>query len=861
MPLAAAFGLGLLCGPAHGEGPGQAKAAAPPKVVVNKTVPAVSAPPLTPAFSASPTDAELFRARVFPEPLVPVGRTTTAEDNAALARALEAYLGGGGADRTAPLEVYVGRETTSPWRASLQLNLGRSYVRSGRPSRALRALTDAWETAKGRTEPRAKAVADLAAGELAQLLARLGHVSELQELLGEVGDRPVRGTAGELLQQGREGLTLMETLPESSFRCGQIALGKLLGHDRPGYVTPSRLAEHPSSPWGTTLAELHSLATELGRDTQMAKRVDPSGEILVPALVHWSVGHFAALVETRDGRYLVKDPVFGGELWMSREAFDDEASGFALVPPGELPWGWRPVTAKEAEAVWGRGNTAGSDPERTRRTDRRNAGDQCNCSNGMATYSVHSMAVSLTLVDTPVSYTAPLGPSVAFTVRYVQRDSFQPQIFTYWNLGSRWTTDWLAYVTDDPSNVAQPVTVYLQGGGQETHLGYSATTQSYAPHRDSRATVARVSSDPIVYHRRLTDGSYEEYSQPDGALTFPRKVFLTRLVDATGNAVSLTYDASLRLVAMTDAAGQVTTLHYEHPTDPLLLTRVSDPFGREALFAYNPDGLLERITDVQGLESVFEYQGDFVSKLTTPYGETSFELWASGTDRWIEITDALGGVERVEYRNAIPNIPGEPVPQGIPSFGALYLRYRNTFYWDKRAADEGVVGDYTKATIYHWLHTADQVLTGGTLESERKPLENRVWYAYPGQARISDEGTATQPTTVARRLDDGSTHARHYEYNQRGMKVREVDPLGRETVYVYGTDGVPDADPLGGSGLDLLEVRQTNAASPLGYDVLGRYTSNATHQVLTATDAAGETTTYTYTPEGQKDVPVGRALC
>ena len=72
---------------------------------------------------------------------------------------------------------------------------------------------------------------------------------------------------------------------------------------------------------------------------------------------------------------------------------------------------------------------------------------------------------------------------------------------------------------------------------------------------------------------------------------------------------------------------------------------------------------------------------------------------------------------------------------------------------------------------------------------------------------------------------------------------------------------VPDADPLGGSGLDLLEVRQTNAASPLGYDVLGRYTSNATHQVLTATDAAGETTTYTYTAEGQKDVPVGRALC
>ncbi len=28
----------------------------------------------------------------------------------------------------------------------------------------------------------------------------------------------------------------------------------------------------------------------------------------------------------------------------------------------------------------------------------------------------------------------------------------------------------------------------------------------------------------------------------------------------------------------------------------------------------------------------------------------------------------------------------------------------------------------------------------------------------------------------------------------RGMKVRETDPVGRETISVYGTDGLPDAD-------------------------------------------------------------------
>ena len=64
-------------------------------VLVNKTVPNVTPPPALPRLPAFPTDAELSRARVFGEPLVPVGGTTTPEQNAALARALEAYLAGG----------------------------------------------------------------------------------------------------------------------------------------------------------------------------------------------------------------------------------------------------------------------------------------------------------------------------------------------------------------------------------------------------------------------------------------------------------------------------------------------------------------------------------------------------------------------------------------------------------------------------------------------------------------------------------------------------------------------------------------------------------------------------------------------
>jgi hypothetical protein len=47
--------------------------------------------------------------------------------------------------------------------------------------------------------------------------------------------------------------------------------------------------------------------------------------------------------------------------------------------------------------------------------------------------------------------------------------------------------------------------------------------------------------------------------------------------------LTFTWDASLRLVAATDALGQVTTISYEH-TDPLKITKVTDPFGRFATF-------------------------------------------------------------------------------------------------------------------------------------------------------------------------------------------------------------------------------------------------------------------------------------
>ncbi|MGE0452401.1 MAG: RHS repeat-associated core domain-containing protein [Vicinamibacteria bacterium] len=553
--------------------------------------------------------------------------------------------------------------------------------------------------------------------------------------------------------------------------------------------------------------------------------------------------------------------VRGDEIWVTQTALDDEASGYYLIPAGDVPAGWSAVSDAEAADVWGKGNAGNNDQQECKECSKQKGPG---CPDGgcgaMAGYSVHAVLVSLNLKDTPVGYTPPRGPSVNFRLNYIQRDSFQPSIFYYSNLGPRWTFDWLSYVEDNPSDPSQSAFVFLRGGGQETSSGYDAGTQAYAPHYQSHAVLARTSTSPVRYERRLPDGSVEVFEQSDGAASFPRKVFMTQAVDPQGNAVSYTYDANLRLVAVTDAIGQVTTLSYELPADDLKITKVTDPFGRYASFSYNAAGQLESITDVIGIQSSFTYgTSDTVTALTTPYGTTKFDVGQNaslGAMRWVEITDPLGGVERVEYRNSAPgglgSEPAAVVPAGLTTATLsgfnTYMNGRNTYYWGKRAMAL-YPRDYSKAEITHWLHL-DFNTAAGIVESEKKPLENRVWYTYAGQSAAHVIGTGSQPMQVARVLDDGTTQMYQYEYNQAGKKIKETDPLGRETVYVYGNNNTPDAVPATGSGLDLLQVKRKNPSAPGGYETLRTYTYNANHQPLTSTDAGGAVTTYTYTATG-----------
>jgi YD repeat-containing protein len=433
----------------------------------------------------------------------------------------------------------------------------------------------------------------------------------------------------------------------------------------------------------------------------------PGQPIPVPSVVHWKVSHYAAITEERDGRYHLQDPIFGEDLWVTRDAIDQEASGYFLVPGDTLAPGWRKIEIAEADIPHGMGFTGSVQPNDTSPEDDHTGGSQ-DCNKGMCGYSFTEMVVSLYLRDVPVGYNPPKGPAVQTILTYNQREASQPANFGFFNVGPKWTLNWLSYVQDAPTVPGASVSRYVAGGGSVNYSGFNSATGQFTPETRNGALLVRTADNPITYERHLPDGSREVYGRSNGATSTPRRVFLTQLIDPAGNALTLDYDGQLRLTTITDATGRQTTFRYDNSAWSLAVTQITDPFGRSARLDYDALGRLDRITDVMGLESSLGYNAaGLIDRLTTPYGTTTFSFGESGDARWLQATDPLGQTERLEYRQQAPGIPfSEPastLPTGIVAPFNSYLNGRNTFYWDKHAYALGA-GDYTKARIKHWTH-------------------------------------------------------------------------------------------------------------------------------------------------------------
>ena len=504
---------------------------------------------------------------------------------------------------------------------------------------------------------------------------------------------------------------------------------------------------------------------------------------------------------------------------------------------------------------------------------------------GMPTWHVSEPFLNLWLTDRPAVYTPAYGPAVDIQLTYRTRPDN-----AFWGMshfGDGWRSVLLSYVdVEKPvrNGNTDDVYQYPPSGGRVTfrvgpsqqtsaanYLNYDVMTLVYTNGTSSLISVevARRDGSKLVYGRPSSNGY---------------KFFLTRVVDPQGLALTYTYcvpgigncSADYPLVStITDATGGVTHFYHEDAVDVTAVTSIVLPDSNAVHFTYD-DGLLTSITDAAGIASTISYDGAVrPASITTPYGTTSFEyISGDGTsaghpDRAVIVSEPEGKRQiyaLVVDAQAVSGFPGSyatnssVVPQ-VPygTFAAGKDRHFNSFYWNRlQSANVGADpasfawSDYLKARRYHWLgafvadgdHGIDE--PSSTLDFEQLPSLDgstpgqTTWYDYAGKTSgdTMSLGSQSYPSTMARRMPDGTTWYLRYTRNSLGY-VTQTD---ESWVQGGSTQTRTETFLYDSNGLDLLRHVGADGNLHVGY----AFTNTYPHRPIRMTNAVGEVTSYTY---------------
>jgi len=684
------------------------------------------------------------------------------------------------------------------------------------------------EKSKDEKSPALKAVANETLANLVHLETNLGKKTELEENLKKFNKRNLYGSTELKVHEAQQGLVCMNKHPEAAYKCGPFAINSILNTIKKTKGRTKLIGEIKSTEKGTNLAQLEDWAKQSGLKYQMAKR-SPGAELITPAIMHWKVGHFAGVTAFKNGRYHVQDPTFGisGNFWFKADVFDKETDGYFLIPQGPLPKGWRAVANSEGEKVWGKGAAEATDQTKTPSNPKQCMGPNCDCNTtGMAHASAFLTQATLNIQDIPLSYTPPVGPSIDFLVNYNYLEAQQPTSFTFTNLGSDWSLNWVSYLTVDGSS---NVTVRVRGGGYELY-NYGSPTTPYVPNLTSQALIVNEGSG--VWHRQLPDGTVEVFNQADTA----GQIFMTEVIDPQANSVSLQYDTNFRLITVTDTIGQASTITYVSNTVGNVgfykVAKITDPFSRYCTFTYDSTTtFLLSITDVINLVSQFavDTSSSAITSMTTPYGTTGFYHYtAFGTGLRFTFPDGTCSV--------IENWIGDVV---------------QTFFWDREALmlhpSDPASYIHTNCVTTQFLLLDDSTITEApVVDFVVPPLESRITYAYEGETPFTDPaynfvGINNRPISITRNLNPSGApviQEWQYTYNTLGYPTEAIDPVGRTFTYTYAANNI-----------DLLEKTQTKGTNN---DLNGKWTSyNSQHLPATYIDGSGQTTSYIYNTFGE----------
>ena len=312
--------------------------------------------PELPKFSEPPTDGEIEMVQLFDQAAIPFGVEKPGE-NAAFARAIGEWAGTPRQRRNlAVFESFLRDYPGSRWEVAIQRHIARLHARDGFFSRTLTATERAWGAARAAKESPQREIADGLAADLAELCAQLGRRAELSALVLATREREMSLQIADRIQHARlsYGPDVVRGRGGSG-NCGASALAHMLAALRPNAPEPKifsdsaqriRLGFMPG-PDGYSLRELAALADAAGVPMRAVQRQAvasaagrPAGKEAdwpVPCVIHWSRGHYSALVQRSGSQYLLRDRSLGGDRYVTAEALREEASGFALMEDKPLP--------------------------------------------------------------------------------------------------------------------------------------------------------------------------------------------------------------------------------------------------------------------------------------------------------------------------------------------------------------------------------------------------------------------------------------------------------------------------------------------------------------------------------------------
>ena len=212
---------------------------------------------------------------------------------------------------------------------------------------------EAYALGKDRQDDRGRHSTDRALANYARQLASLGRLEDLVLLFQENKNRQMLNPdAAAIWQRTADAAVRMTRNPEVAYKCGVYALAnvakKLTGQD---FKTVAALG---SPETGFSLASLEGFARK--NDIPLRAAARTLGDFIpVPAVVHWSQNHYAAILNRQGDFYTVADPTFGSVQYLTADAINEEASGYFLIQQDQLPPAFRWVPDVEGSQVHGKG--------------------------------------------------------------------------------------------------------------------------------------------------------------------------------------------------------------------------------------------------------------------------------------------------------------------------------------------------------------------------------------------------------------------------------------------------------------------------------------------------------------------------